>query len=355
MGRAFLTRYMAKTLTSAIGVDLGRYSLKAVTLQKKSGRIVVADCASQAVDDSAERTPLELGRQIKALFKQLGGGSKACAVAISSPEALLRIVEQPDTPPEMLRDAMRLNGVSLFNQDCRDYVLDCDYIATQQPLVGEFGAPPQKRYLVAGLPREQVDTVGKLMSDNGGGTVAAVQLAPISLFNAFEFAQPEVFGNQAFFLLDFGHTTSTMIMGSKRELVLIRTVDFGGRALVESLSSLSGESQATVIKTLECEDELMIENTRLALNAITREIGSSIGFFEGRHEETVRQVWVSGGLAKSKVLLRLLSEELHLPCQAWSAAAQCDVAVPGAKRAQFTEQMPDFSVACGVATQLLIA
>jgi Tfp pilus assembly PilM family ATPase len=346
---------MAKTLTSAIGVDIGRYALKGITLQKKGGRIVISDCASQAVDDSIERTPEELGKQIKALFKQLGGGTKACAVAITSPEALLKIVEQPDTPPEILRDAMRLNGITLFNQDCRDYVLDCDYIATQQPLAAEFGSVPQKKYLVAGLPRTQVDTLGKVLAESGTRTLASVQLTPISLFNAFEFAQPEVFANQAFFLLDFGHNTSTMIMGSKRELVLIRTVDFGGRTLVESLASMSGENPATVISILESEDELMIENTKLGLNAITREIGSSIGFFEGRHEETVGQVWVSGGLAKSKVLLRLLTEELRLPCQAWSAAAQCEVALPAAKRAQFAEQMPDYSVACGAATQLLIA
>src|SRR5689334_10517136 len=115
---------MAKTLTSAIGVDVGRYAIKGIMLQKKGGRIVVSDCASQAVDESVERSPEELGKQLKALFKQLGGGTKACAVAVSSPESLLKIVEQPDTPPELLRDAIRLNGISLFNQDCREYVLD---------------------------------------------------------------------------------------------------------------------------------------------------------------------------------------------------------------------------------------
>src|SRR6185436_17058460 len=160
------------------------------------------------------------------------------------------------------------------------------------PQPAEFGAVPQKKYLVAGLPRQQVDMVGKLMAD-GTRTLASLQLVPVSLFNAFEFAHPDVFANQAFFLLDFGHTTSTMIMGTKRELVLIRTVDFGGKTLVDSLASMSGENTATVISILESEDELMIENTRLALNVITREIGSSIGFFEGRHEETVGQVWVS--------------------------------------------------------------
>jgi Tfp pilus assembly PilM family ATPase len=88
---------------------------------------------------------------------------------------------------------------------------------------------------------------------------------------------------------------------------------------------------------------------------LTREIGSSIGFFEGRREETVGQVWISGGFAKSKALVRILSEELHMPCVAWNAIERCDIAVPAARRQQFNEDMVDFSVACGAATQLLNA
>jgi Tfp pilus assembly PilM family ATPase len=346
---------MAKTLSSVIGVDLGRYALKSVQLQKKGSRLAVTHFASQPIDEGVERTPDELGRQLKALIKRMGGNAKACAVAVSSPEAMVRIIDQPDTPPEILREALRLNGMMLLNQDCRDYVLDCDYIPTAQPIPVEYGAPAQKRYLVAGMPRDQVDVVGKLVQESGAGNLASLQLAPVSVFNAFEFAQPEVFNQQAFFLLDVGHTTSTMLVGTKRELVLIRNIEFGGKTLVDTLSALSGTPQELVLGTLEQDDELMVENARLALNMLTREIGSSIGFFEGRREEAIGQVWISGGLTKSKCVLRILSEELHMPCQAWNAVDRCEIAVSAAHRAQFDADKIDFSVACGAATQLLSA
>ena len=93
---------MAKTLSSAIGVDLGRYSLKSVLLQKKSGdRYVITHFASMPVNDGVERTPEAIGTQLKALIKQMGGNAKGCAVAVSSPEALVRIIEQPETPPDI--------------------------------------------------------------------------------------------------------------------------------------------------------------------------------------------------------------------------------------------------------------
>jgi type IV pilus assembly protein PilM len=343
---------MAKTLTSAIGVDLGRYSIKSVLLQKKGGnRFALTHFASLPVGDSEAQTTEGLGLQLKALVKQMGGSAKGCAVAVNSPEALVRIIDQPATPTDILREALRLNGTVLLNQDCKNFVLDCDLIASGT--AGAASESAQKRYLIAGLPKTEVTRLGEAFEEGGLNNVAALQIAPVALFNAFEFAQKDVFDNQAFFLLDLGHTSSTTMIGVRRELALIRSVEFGGKSLVETLCNLSGEAPETVLHALNHDDEVMVEYTRMALSALAREIGSSIGFFEGRHEETIRQVWVSGGLARNTTLLRMLGEELHMPCQSWVAAERCEINVPSSKRAQLADQMLDYSVACGAAAQLL--
>lgn len=351
---------MAKTLTSAIGVDLGRYSLKSVLLQKKgANRYVVTHFASLPITEAVERTPEMLGSEIKALVKQMGGSAKGCAVAVSSPDALMRIIEQPETPPEVLRDALRLNGTALMNQDCKNFVLDCvdcyaPAVAPAKPAGGP-GSAAHRRYLVAGLPRTEVAHLTESFGIGGLTNVSALQIAPLVVFNAFEFAQPDVFRNHAFFLIDFGHTSSTMMIGARGELSLIRTVEFGGKSFVEALGTLSGESAETVLTALGNDDEVMIEYARMALMALTREIGSSIGFYEGRREEAIGQIWVSGGLARNATLLRLLGEELRMPCQPWVALERCELNVSTSKRAQLTEEMLDYSVACGAAAQLLNA
>lgn len=343
---------MAKSLTSVIGVDIGRHSLKSVLLQRKGGnRIAVTHFASQVVDDNVERTPDELVKQLKALMREMGGKAKACAVAITSPEALVRIIDQPDTPTEVLRDALRLNGTLLLNQDTREFVLDCAEIPVAPG--PEAPANAQKRYFVAGLPRAQVATIGEVIDKSGAGALAALQLSPVSVFNAFAYAKPDIFNGGAFFLLDIGHEGSTMMLGSKRELVLIRNIEFGGRAFLESLCTLSNEPREAVIALLDQEDELMVENARIALNSLTREIGSSIGFFEGRREETIGKIWISGGTAKCKTMLRVLGEELRMPCVAWQALDSCENAVAASRQPQLQAEMLDYSVAFGVATQLL--
>jgi Tfp pilus assembly PilM family ATPase len=346
---------MAKAPNSVIGLDIGRYSMKSVLLQKKGGnRFVLTHYASQVITDPIDSADA-LGKQVKHLLKEMGGTAKACAVGISSPDALIRIIEQPITPPEILRDALRLNGMALLNQDCREFVLDCDEIPSavkETPLESDMVG--RKRYLVGGLPRTQVNMLGSGFEQTGN-PLTAMQLAPICSFNAFEFANEEVFNNQAFFLVDIGHTNSTVMVGMKRELVLVRNIDFGGKMLIETLTSLSGEGREAILQALDQEDEVMVEFARVALNALVREIQSSIGFLEHRHEETIQKIHASGGPAKCPAILKVLSEEIHLPCEAWSAVAKCESALPPNRTATLQRDIVDLNVACGAAAELLKA
>lgn len=342
---------MAKAPNSVIGVDLGRYSLKSVLLQRKGGnRFVLTHYATQVVSEPID-TAETLGKQLKSLFKEMGGSSKACALGVSNPDALIRIIEQPETPPDILRDALRLNGMVLLNQDCKDFVLDCDRIPTSATSA-EPDVLGRKRYLVGGLPRTQVTMVGSAVGHTGND-INVLQLAPICAFNAFEFAYEDVFNNQAFFLVDIGHTNSTVLVGLKRELVLVRNIDFGGKALIEALTALSGEGREAVLQALDQEDEVMVEYSRVALNALVREIQNSIGFLEHRHEETISKVFVSGGPAKSPTLLKVLSEELGLPCESWSAVSKCESTLPADRTAALAKDNLDLNVACGAAAELL--
>jgi type IV pilus assembly protein PilM len=345
---------MAKTPTSVIGVDLGRYSIKSVRLQRKGGdRVAITHFASQVLSEPATDAS-KLAQQVKLLFKEMGGSSKACAVAVSSPDSLIRIIEQPETPPELLREALRLNGIALLNQDCKEFVLDCDRIPAASDAAADKPKSGPRRYLVGGLPRAQVTEIGTAF-DKSTAPMSVMQLAPICSLNAFEFAHPEIFNDHAFFLVDIGHTNSTMMVGVKRELVLVRTIDFGGSALTEALIGLTDEPREAVFSALDHEDEVMVEYTRVALNALVREIQSSLGFLEHQRDQRIDRIHVSGGPAKSKTLLKVMSEELGLPCESWRAVDKCENGISNQRKATFESDAMDLNVACGAAAQLLKA
>jgi type IV pilus assembly protein PilM len=339
---------MAKLPTSAIGLDLGRYAVKCVQLNRRGeGRFAVTHYATCPITEPVD-TPEQLAAVIRPVLKEMGS-ARACAVAVSNPNSLLRLIDQPDTPPELLRNVLRINGGMLLNQDCREMVIDCDKV----PVGGnERLEQGQQRYVVGGLPRPDVERL-RLALEGAGSQVNALQLAPLSLFNAFEFSQPEVFATQVFCLVDIGFLSSTMVLGTKRELVLVRTVDVGGHTILETLSAMSGEPRESVLIALEQQDEMMLDNARVALMNITREISSSIGFFEGRREETVPKIHLSGGPAKSPAILRVMTEELHIPCEVWNPFDPCEVSLPARQRDRFVNDMFDLHIACGAAAELI--
>src|SRR4051812_1386016 len=135
---------MARRGNSVIGIDLGKHNFKGVLLQRKSDeRFVLTSYASREVPEEIN-TSDELAQQIKLLIKDLGGNTKGCALAVSDPESLLRIIEQPHTPVNLLRNALRLNGLAVLNQECKDFVLDCAPVAANgiesgQPRESESG------------------------------------------------------------------------------------------------------------------------------------------------------------------------------------------------------------------------
>jgi type IV pilus assembly protein PilM len=340
---------MAKAPNSVVGLDLGRSSLKAVLLQRSgSERLSVTHFATQHTPTDLQSHE-HLAGDIRALLKRMGGTAKACAVAVSSPGAIIRIIDQPETPTTLLREALRLNGMTLLNQDCREFVLDCDRIPVSAPETLENG---KQRYLVGGLPRQQVDTVQKAV-ELVFGSFNTFQVGPVSLFNAFESANPDVFAKGGFLLVDIGAVSSTIILGARRELVLVRSVDIGGITILDALEALSGEPRESVIVALQQEDEMMIENGRVAMMNLSREIGNSIGFFEARREERISKIHVSGGAAKSPPLLRILKDEVHITCEAWNPLAGCDISVAASRRESLVDSAFDLHVAYGAAAELI--
>jgi Tfp pilus assembly PilM family ATPase len=353
-----------KQPSSVIGVDLGRHSIKTVALQRKGGNRYVVSNYAVHVMETAPQTAEQLSAELRIALKEVGANAKTCAIAVSSSDSLIRIIEQPQTPREILRDAIKLNGLSLLNQEVKEFVLDCEVISTSlppkpaKPAKTDGPAAPAApiqpiKYLVAGLPRARVQLIDQAFQQYRKASIHNIQLASVCTFNAFEFSNPETFANEAFLLVDIGHHNSTVTVGVKKELVIVRAIDYGASNLREFLVSNGTGNPNEAFRLLEAGDEATVDNARLSLAALTREIASSIGFFEGRREENITRVYVSGGIARVKSLLTILSEELHIPCEAWDPFTTCEVALPEARLQTLAQDFVSLNVACGAAAEAL--
>jgi Tfp pilus assembly PilM family ATPase len=309
----------------------------------------------------------ELAQQLKLLLNDLGGSAKGCAVAISDPSVLLRIIEQPDTPIDLLRNGLRLNGLAVLNQECKDFVLDIAPVVCRDPNGGstsdkasansgdvavQSAVITKTKYLVGGMLRPIVKQISAAMIKTRL-PAGIIQLAPVCSFNAFEFAYPEVFANEAFLLLDMGHSQCTVLIGRKGELVLVRSIDYGGKALMQALTADGALDADATWLMIQQGDEGMTEICRGSLARLATEVRNSIGFFEGQREESLNRIFVSGGLARAETVLQILSDELGLPCEIWDPLETCELALPASKRQALPNEFVSLNVACGAAFEYL--
>jgi Tfp pilus assembly PilM family ATPase len=359
---------MARRGNSVIGIDLGKHAFKGVLLQRKGEhRFVLTSYASREVPEHFA-SPEDLAQELKLLFRELGGSAKECAIGVSDPDSLLRIIEQPDTPVDLLRNALRLNGLAVLNQECKDFVLDCAPVAAEAAVLHDTAGVAESsrstavvdggngvaktRYVVGGMRRPTVKQISAACA-KVRVPAAALQLAPICSFNAFELAYPHIFANDAFLLLDMGHLQSTVLIGAKQELVLVRSIDYGGKLLNEALTADGALDSDAARLMMQQGDAGMSEICRASLDRLATEVRNSIGFFEGQHEESIQRIFVSGGLARTETILQTLSDELGLPCEIWDPLETCEVALPAAKRQALPQEFVSLNVACGAAFEYL--
>ena len=347
---------MPKAPSSVVGIDLGQHSLKAVLLQRKNNHsVAVSGFAIRPVGAESLLNAETLSHHVKLLLREVGSSGKAIVAAASSANALIRIIEQPTTPTHLLRDALRFNGLALLNQDCRDYVLDCDQIPAGAHPFGHGPATPGRsasRYLVCGLPRKEIVGVSEAFIRNRT-PAARLQLAAVCNYNAFEFSHPDVFAREAFVLVDIGHRETRVLVGAKRELVLVRTIDYGGDNFLQAITGDGGVDRDSAMMLIEQNDPGMVESGRMSLSLLARELRSSIGFFEGQREEAVSRVYFSGGLVRALMPLQILSDELEIACDTWDPFQTCQIDLPKAKASAFDAERTHLNIACGAALDLL--
>lgn len=360
---------MGKHGNSVIGIDLGKHSYKAVLLSKKNeNRFSLTGLATHELAHEPQSAD-EIAGNLKQLLRDLGAHTKNCAIGVSEPGSLLRIIEQPSTPLDLLRNALRYNGLAMLNQDCKEFVLDVaaitrngatlppDDMPPEQGAVAAVQAPPappatQTRYLVGGMLRTQVKQLLEAMA-KARLSADVLQLAPVCSFNAFEYAYPEVHGREAFLLLDLGHLQSTLLIGTNSEVSLTRAFDYGGKHFTQALTA-DGALDANAARLMIKEgDAGMAEICRSSLARLTTEVRNSIGFFEGQHETSIHRIFVSGGLSRAEMVLQILSDELGLPCEMWDPLENCEVALPASRRRLLQSEFASLNVACGAAFEYL--
>jgi len=347
-----------KKRDQVVAIDLGGRTTKAVSLQRKDAkyilnRFALLDAPIYEKSLSADM----LTEHLKAVSQALEAKGKLAAIALGVNDALMRHVEMPRMPVEDMRLVLKNNSRNYLQEELANYVFDC-FIVPQRLLPGtgdqgkSAGPNLKQKVLVAGARKQLVEDF--LVAIKAAGMVPA-HIVPglLGPVNTFEAAMPEVFSRSVVALVDIGFKHSSIAIIAEGELVLSRVVAIGGDRFSAGLAENMGISYAEaegIKQGMAGEVQPVLESLLMPLG---RELRASIDFFEHQQDRPVMQVYVSGGSAKSEVVLQSLRNQLMVECKTWTPTSFLEMALPPQQAADIEQVAPQLTTVLGAALAAL--
>jgi type IV pilus assembly protein PilM len=338
-----------KRRAQIVAIDMGMRTTKAVSVQRRGTGFELLRYAIQDAPIHEKTFSTELASEhLKKVVEALGAKTRQVVLVVGVNDCLLRHAELPMVPVSDMRMMLRFNAKNYLQQDLPDYLFDCHVLPSRADAKPADGLKNNQkcRVLVGGAKKQFVDS---LQTASKGAGLVADHIAPslMATANAFEMAQPEVFSNEVVALVDIGFRASSISILLKGELALSRVVGIGGdkitAGLAEALNISYAEAEGIKIGMPE-----QVQSTMLPLlTPLGRELRASIDFFEHQQDKAVTQVFLSGGSARSPLLIETLQSELMVPCKSWNPVSFLSLALPPQQIGELEQVAPQLGVATG--------
>ncbi len=345
----FLNGVTKKKRTQMIAVDLGSRTTKAVLLEKRGEILALTRYALlDAPLFEKKISPELLGDHLKSVAEALGSTTKFITMAVGLDDAIIRQIEMPQIPVDEMRQILKVNHKNYLQQDLPNHVFDC-YIIPLRLNLGEKDAGIPKLKVLAAAAKQQL--VADFINAAALAGLTADSLVPglVGPINTFELALPEIYAKETVALVDIGFKHTSVCVLDKGELVLNRLMNIGGDqltlGLAEAMSISYAEAEGIKVGMApEVESSLQLQVAPLG-----REIRASLDFFEHQEDRPVSQVYVSGGSARSEMILQMLHQELLVECKTWNPTGFLQLALPGQQAVEVDHIGPQLTVAVGAA------
>lgn len=331
-----------------IAVDFGSRTTKAVLLEKRGEILALTRYALLDAPIFEKKMSVELmADHLKAVADALGNPTKHIVVAVGLDDALVRQIELPPIPIDEMRQILKVNHKNYLQQELPNHAFDCFIIPpkTSNPADKQTG---KLKVLAAAAKQQLVLDIMKAAELAG---LAADSLVPglIGPINTFEQALPQIFAGETIALVDIGFKHTSVSVLDRGELALNRMVNIGGDQLTAGLAENMNISYAEaegikVGMAPEVESALQMQVIPLG-----REIRASLDFFEHQQDRPVSQVYLTGGSARSEMILQILHSELMVECKTWNPTSFLQLALPGQQAVEVEHIGPQLTVAVGAA------
>jgi type IV pilus assembly protein PilM len=355
MALPFLNGFGRKKRTQMISVDLGTRTTKAVLLEQRGEVWALSRYALlDAPIFDKKISPELLAEHLKIVVQTLETEAKYITLSIGLDDAIVRQVELPQIPVDEMRLVLKNNAKAYLQQDLTGHVFDCyvfppKLVPTGKPAeTSKAASIPKLKVMVTGAKQQLIGDFQTAIKEAG---LVADHIVPglVGPMNAFEAAMPEIFNNESVALVDIGFNHTSICVLDRGEMALTRVVNIGGDKFTAGLAEVMNitYAEAEGIKVgMAPEVQSALEMQVLPLG---RELRASLDFFEHQQDRAISQVYVSGGSARSEMILQMLHAEMIVECKTWNPTTFLQLALPGQQAVEIEHIGSQLTVAVGAA------
>ena len=335
--------------TAVWGIDIGRCALKAVKLRVGSeGKVELAafeyiEHAKILSQPDADR-PALVAAALEKFLSRNDITRDQVVVGVPGQHTLARFTKLPPVQPKKIPDIVRYEADQQIPFDMDEVIWDYQTFQREDFPDVEVGIFAMKRELI----REHL-----LYFEQAAIEPIAVQSGPLATFNAAVF--DGLLGADTTAIIDLGAENTDLILATP-DTIWTRTIPIGGNNFTEAmvkffkLSFAKAENLKRSASTSKYGRQIF-QAMRPVFADLVQELQRSIGFYLSTHRdaEISKVVGLGNGVTLpglQKYLQQNLGMEVHTP-DAFNKLVTSGVP----EREKFTEQLPSFAVAYGLALQ----
>ena len=324
---------------SAVGLDIGSHSVKAVELVRsgkslKLSRYGVQELLPGTVVDGEVVNREHLIATIRDVLRNSAMKPKNVFAAVSGRSVIVRRIPMEKMSEEDARQAIHWEAE-------QHIPFRIDEVSLDFKIVNPEISPGQMEVLLVAAKREVVD-LHRSVLQGGGVRPEAIELEQFALQRAFQnaYLPPE---DQCVTIINIGAEVTNMVVVRGGLPSFNRDLAIGGNRFIEALQRSLGLDYEVAEKVLrgELPEGVSDEDVRSAIGYVIEELSTSIrrsfiSFQASGESNRIDKMYISGGCSLVPGLATILSEQHGLPVEPLQPFANLivdDAVIPDEERA----------------------
>ena len=288
--------------SKAVGLDIGRHSVKAVWAERSGGELVVTrtEFLRLPQDGGDSRAVIE------PWINQAGLSGTPCVIGISGDQCMFQPLLLPPSDPREMGQAAAMEVIQ-FNE-----------MASETMAYGyaPISLNPVEKRLVLTMVRPSVLEQALNLADGMGVEVLDIVPLPVAIFNAVEsVVEPH---DDPAMVVHIGRGTTEIAIGGTGGFMFGRAFSSGGQMFTDTVAKSRGVT-ASQAEALKLEDQAAVdadEELRPVADLWLSEVQSCLGVYRSLFPErstAVQAITLTGAAAAMPGLAEYMQQRMALP------------------------------------------